>query len=121
MHRQEIVPREPAWVQECQQLSERLIDQGVRAGLSAMRYTPGLIVDPWAQQDVLALALRRALTAGVPLSATVSDVLNGLTRYATQEGGDVPRATTGDGDPIRGIRRVSDTGRRLSGGPTDAA
>ena len=78
-HRREIVTREPAWVQECMALSDALIDHGLRSGLDAMRRTPGLAVDPWAQHDVLALALRYALTYGLPLSATVGDVLDRLT------------------------------------------
>lgn len=69
----------PSWIVESTALSHALIDYGLRAGLDALRHTPGLAVDPWAQHDVLALALRRALTAGLPVSATVDDVLARLT------------------------------------------
>ncbi len=78
-HRQHQFTPEPAWITEMTTLHNMLIDQGLVGGLSLMARTPGLRVDPADPTDVLRLALRFALTGGIPLSSTVGEVLDRLT------------------------------------------
>ena len=73
---------DPAWVLEAMADSHRFIRQGIRNGVTAMARTPGLYVNPVSEVDVLTLALRRALTAGIPLSATLGDILDEMTAMA---------------------------------------
>lgn len=72
----------PAWVLEMTALTDALIDQGITSGLALMARTPGLYANQADPRDLYALAFRRALTAGIPLSATVGEVLNRLTERA---------------------------------------
>ena len=69
----------PAWVLEMTALTDALIDQGITSGLALMAHTPGLYANTADPRDLYALAFRRALTAGIPLSATVGEVLDRLT------------------------------------------
>lgn len=75
----------PDWVAESITLSHSLIDHGLRAGLDAMRHTAGLGIDPWAGHDVLELALYRALTSGLPRSATIGEVADRMTALVQEE------------------------------------
>lgn len=82
----------PTWVVEMTTLTNALIDQGLTGGLALMAHTPGLYANPADPRDLYALALRRALTGGIPLSATVGEVLDRLTaRAAAQASTPVPQ------------------------------
>ena len=83
MHRQ-TQDSTPAWVLEMTKLTDALIDQGITGGLALMAHTPGLYANQADPRDLYALAFRRALTGGIPLSATVGEVLDRLTARAAQ-------------------------------------
>lgn len=77
----------PEWVHEMTDANNAFIDRGITWGLLAMGTTEGLRVDAKAakERDVLALAFRMALTAGIPLSTTVGELLDRLTERASTQ------------------------------------